>query len=370
MENTEKKNQHYIPKFLLRYFSYQDNQNQIGIYNKNSNYFKQDAKLKTQASKKFFYGKDGLIEDWLGEIESLVAPIFLKIKNEQILPKYMSTDQVDMLFFLILLDMRNPNRKAHFQNSTKLFKEHLLLKGTDKNSHIIKEIEDYEKKDESFQRMIIKSRSLISHCMDLKYKLIKTTSERPFITSDNPLVKYNQFLEKRKWQYGSHNGFGSLGAQWIIPLNTEYLLFFYDENIYKVGNKKENIVEIKEPKSIDQLNILQYLNATNNIFFNHKTGKDYVEYIASSASRYQKPNECYKEIFVPEKRDKENEEIIFLGITDLKINLSLEKVYMHSKSQRLKLDDKIVQLRPKVIEVRDYERKQILSNNGNRFTTP
>jgi hypothetical protein len=362
LENTEKKNQHYIPKFLLRYFSYQDNQNQIGVYYKKGKYFKQDSKLKTQASKKFFYGKDGLIEDWLGEIESIVAPIFSKIKNEQILPKHMLTDQVDMLFFLILLDLRNPNRKTHFQNSTKLIKEHLLSKGADKNSDIIKQIEDSEKQDVSFQRMIIKSRRLISHCMDLKYKLIRNTSQKPFITSDNPLVKYNQFLEKRKWQQGSHNGFGSLGAQWMIPLNAEYLLLFYDENIYKVGNKKEKIVEINDVKSIDQLNILQYLNSINNIFFNHKTQKEYAEYIANSASKYQKPNESYKEVYTPEKSDKENEELIFLGITDLKINLSIQKVNMHSKSQRLKLDDKIVQLRPKVIEVREYERKKTMPN--------
>ena len=169
-------------------------------------------------------------------------------------------------------------------------------------------------------------------------------------------------MEKRKWKYGSHNGFGSLGAQWIIPLNAEYLLFFYDENIYKVGNRREKIVEISETKSIDQLNILQYLNSTNNIFFNHSTQKEYVEFIANLSTKYQKPNECYKEVYIPEKTDKENEELIFLGITDLKINLSLQKVNMHSKSQRLKLDDKIVQLRPKVIEVREYERKKTMPN--------
>lgn len=365
MENTEKKNQHYIPKFLLRYFSYQDNQSQIGIFNKKSKYFKKDAKLKTQASKKFFYGKDGLIEDWLGEIESLVAPIFLKIKKEQILPKHMSTEQVDMLFFLILLDMRNPNRKAHLQNSTRLFKEHLLTKGTEANSDIIQQIEEYEKHNKSFEKMIIKSRRLISHCMDLKYKLIKNTSKRAFITSDNPLIKYNQFLEKRKWQHGSHNGFGSLGAQWIIPLNSEYLLFFYDENIYKIGNKKEVIVEMNDQKSIDQLNLLQYLNSSQNIFFNHKTQKNYIDFIAELATKYQNPNECYTEIFAPEIVEKgKDEEIIFLGITDLKIDLSIQKVNMHSKSKQLKLDDKIVQLRPKVIEVREYERKKTMPNNG------
>lgn len=364
MKISKKKNQHYIPKFYLRYFSYKDNQKQIGVFNKNNGYFKQDGKLKTQASKKYFYGKDGLIEDWLSEIESLVAPIFSKIKSKQILPKHFSTNQVDMLFFLILLDMRNPNRKAHFQNSNKLFKEHLLSKGADKNSDIIKQIENHEQEDISFLRMIIKSRRLISHCMDLSYKILKNRTDTAFITSDNPLVKYNQFLEKRKWRYGSHNGFGSLGAQWIIPLNHEYLLLFYDTEIYKVGNRKEIVVEINDVNSINQLNVLQFLNSTQNIFFNHRTQKHYLDILAATARKYQKPNESYTEVYSPEKdAKKEKEEMIFFGITDLKTNLSIQKINFHSKSKRMKLDDKIVQLRPKVIQVREYEQRKTMPNS-------
>ncbi|WP_432416443.1 DUF4238 domain-containing protein [Pseudalgibacter alginicilyticus] len=35
--NTEKANQHYVPKFYLRYFSYLGNQNQISVFNTKSN---------------------------------------------------------------------------------------------------------------------------------------------------------------------------------------------------------------------------------------------------------------------------------------------------------------------------------------------
>lgn len=233
MKRTCKQNQHYIPKFLLRYFSYQDNQKEIGVFNIDKGIFVQKAKLKTQASKKFFYGKDGLIEDFLGNIESILAPIFLKIKNHQILPEKFSQDQVSVLHFLILLDMRNPNRKAHYEGTTKLFIEH-LKNSENPDLKTIKELEEVEKGDISFLRMIVKARDLIAICMDLEYKLLKNETQNPFVTSDNPLIKYNQFLESRKWRFGSHNGFGNIGAQWFIPVDEMYTLIFYDSNIYKV----------------------------------------------------------------------------------------------------------------------------------------
>lgn len=51
---TDKKNQHYIPKFYLRNFSYDGNKNQIGVFNIFNNIYVQQAKLKTQGSKNFF----------------------------------------------------------------------------------------------------------------------------------------------------------------------------------------------------------------------------------------------------------------------------------------------------------------------------
>jgi hypothetical protein len=45
---TEKKNQHYIPKFYLRNFSYENNGKQIGVYNILNEIFVSKGKLKTQ----------------------------------------------------------------------------------------------------------------------------------------------------------------------------------------------------------------------------------------------------------------------------------------------------------------------------------
>lgn len=58
-----KKNQHFIPQFYLRNFSYYSNGKEIGIYVPTINFFKNDVAIKHQGSKNFFYGKDEIIED-------------------------------------------------------------------------------------------------------------------------------------------------------------------------------------------------------------------------------------------------------------------------------------------------------------------
>ncbi|WP_394261826.1 DUF4238 domain-containing protein [Moraxella boevrei] len=51
---TDKKNQHYVPKFYLRNFSYNNNGKQIGLFNLKSEKFFVNVPLKNEASKNFF----------------------------------------------------------------------------------------------------------------------------------------------------------------------------------------------------------------------------------------------------------------------------------------------------------------------------
>ena len=85
---TEKKNQHYLPKFYLRNFSYYNNEKQIGLYNIFNSFFIHQAKLKTQGSKNFYYGKDGIIENFLSEHEGRFAKIVKETAQECNLPYY------------------------------------------------------------------------------------------------------------------------------------------------------------------------------------------------------------------------------------------------------------------------------------------
>jgi hypothetical protein len=105
---TEKKNQHYIPKFYLRNFSYLNDKKQIGIFNINNQFFYQTSKLKTQGSKNFFYGNDGVIEESLTNFEGLFSQTINQIIMTREIPKFNSKEHIEMCHFITLTDLRNP----------------------------------------------------------------------------------------------------------------------------------------------------------------------------------------------------------------------------------------------------------------------
>lgn len=278
------------------------------------------------------------------------------------LPKKMSPTQVDMLFFLILLDLRNPIRVNQWTRGKELINERIISKNiANKNSDLAKSLETIMTQENAVRMVVLNARGVIPYIMDLDYKLIKNVSKIPFIISDNPLVKYNQFLEKRKWNIGGHSGYSTIGLQIFLPINDSYLLVIYDSNVYKVGNRKETVVEIDDEHSINQLNLLQYLNCSETIFFNHKISKFYIEKLKNKAKNYQKANIPFSEFFQVGDDNgniRENEEAISIGATDLKINLNLQKINFHSKSIAIKLDNRAAQMRPKAEQFYIYEQKK------------
>ncbi|MEF3080578.1 DUF4238 domain-containing protein [Winogradskyella poriferorum] len=366
--NTEKANQHYVPKFYLRHFSYLNNLNQIGVFNTKSEFFIKDGKLKKQASKKYFYGKDGVLEDFYQNLENILAPLVLKyIQNENI-PKQFSSEQSDMLHLIFTMESRNPMR-VNLMRQT-------LLEQKDRVDKIDSTFYNQEKQDilnqfvknENLHKIMLDNlKGRVMLAMDLNFKLLKNTTNHPFITSDFPVVKYNQFMESQNWFDGmNYNGSGWIGQQIFFPLNEQYLLIIFDSDIYKVGNRKESVVEISNTNSVDSLNILQFLNCTNNIFFNHSASEHYIRTLFDKSKKYRKGNQLVNyDLKVMSEDGIEDDNSIILATTtsNIETKLKLEKIKIHSKGKFTKLDDMAIQWRPKAKQVHEYmERKKTKLN--------
>ncbi|UKT65456.1 DUF4238 domain-containing protein [Pedobacter mucosus] len=253
---TEKKNQHYIPKFYLRNFSYQNMGRQIGVFNLASSFFFQTAPLKNQGSKNFFYGKDGIIEDGLSNIEGQLAQLIREILLDRNLPKKNSKEHFNLLLFVGLTHLRNPatikNMKGMIEAMHGAFRSQ---NPNDDPSRFIPQLEH----EAAIKMSLSNVSNIASNMLDLDFKLLVNRTPTPFISSDFPVVKYNQFLEAKKWTYGK-TGYGNKGLQIIIPLSGELSIILFDSSIYKVGFRKRNHLEINELNDINQLNILQILN--------------------------------------------------------------------------------------------------------------
>lgn len=354
---TEKKNQHYIPKFYLRNFSFKGNKKQIGIYNLNSSFFYSTAKLKTQGSQDFFYGYDGVIEDNLSKIEGVLASTIHEVIQESKIPKNDSDSYLNLLSFIALTHLRNPVAvamvKGHSEKMRKLLLEDNPETDIDKFIPIVPH-------SEAIEIALSALNSVIDVISDLNCKLLINKTDKPFITSDFPVIKYNMFLEQRKWQF-SMTGYGTVGLQIFLPLNSKYSLLFFDPRVYKVGFRKNNYITIEEENDIESLNILQVVNCFSTLFFDENASEKYIQQIVREGLRYQKANRPeVKHTYLLEKGEKMNPEkrknLLVSGSTECKTNLNINGIKIHSNGKKIKLDSSVVQLRPRVKSMERFKR--------------
>lgn len=94
---------------------------------------------------------------------------------------------------------------------------------------------------------------IINTCVDLKMKILINQTGFPFISSDNPASMYSMFMERvGKSTYA----FGSKGLMFYMPLSKDIAVMYYDSQCYKMGNKRNDYVEVIQKKDVENLNIL------------------------------------------------------------------------------------------------------------------
>lgn len=310
------------------------------MFNTQLNRFKSNVPISSQLSSDYFYGKDGNLESWLSQLETDSSPIFREMWEKEKLPIPQSPNHFKMLHFMIILDLRNPIRFKILSNfEQKLPNTKSKISEDNISTDMVPGLQE-QQSDEGKLRSLKSAELLVPDLLNLKYKLIKNMTSSPFIISDNPLVMYNQFLEKRNWKFGSQRDFGLKGLQLFLPLNDLYMLAVYDSDIYKLGNKKEQIVTIDDKNSIDQLNLLQFLNSETTVNFSHRASEHYITTLYERSRKYKKANDDFINVHkmnVPEGSDNFTAQMIEMGVSDLNIKLWVQKLNFISKSSTVKL---------------------------------
>ncbi|MBU8883844.1 DUF4238 domain-containing protein [Kaistella sp. DKR-2] len=349
---TEKANQHFVPKFYFRNFSFKQNQKEMGIFNLDSNFFKGRVPIKHQGAKRFFYGKDGELEEFFCLTEKRTAPLFRDIILKNKLPRQYTDEHFELLYFFILLEERNPIHVKLFKD---VFSQQFSYVDKLDSSFFAKQntekIEEFLTTENIHRVIFHQSINLAKLNMDLQYKVLVNENINPFLTSDNPVVRYNSLMEKFVWEFGSYTGNGWIGVKIIIPLNYKYSLIFYDSTTYKIGNSKEKFVDITQ-NDADQLNILQILNCNENLYFDEKVNKKYLEIILEKSKKFEKGNK----IITKEFKNPQEPNSIIVGQTksNLRTKFSISKIKIHSGRQNFKPTNEAVQMREKAKEIYNY----------------
>jgi len=353
---TEKKNQHYVPKFYLKQFSFQNNLKQIGLFNSRNSLFIEKAPLKTQGSKNFYYGDDGTIENKLSEIEGILAFTIKEICETGLIPTKDTEKYFSLLAFISITHLRNP---ISIEGKIQAFEaaRNKLIELHPKTD--IDKLMPAVTHDQALEL----SFGMVNHIMqmirDLEIKILINKTNLSFITSDNPIVKYNQFLESRNW-HGSKTGFGVVGLQIFVPLNQNVMLVLFDNSIYKIGNKKQKTIEISKPSEVYQLNLLQILNCTDTIYFNHSFNEFEARSLFEKSKKFIKANISKASIATlvePNEKETSKDNLLIMHNSDCEINLSISSFKIHSKGKSHKLHPSMAQLRPHCQKIRDFNHK-------------
>lgn len=275
----EKVSHHYVPQFYLKNFS--TNRKSIGLYILERCKYIQEASIKTQACKDHLYGEDSSIEDMFMELESHAALILREIINTHQIPDQSSPEYEALLFFILISEGRNLKNADSVDNLTD-FSAKLMMK-MDRNYYFSDEEIEGIKISMNIPNLlslqaIAKSYPIL---FDLKCKLIVSKCDRQFITSDNPLVRYNQMYSARKYMLRGY-GLGNMGLQMFFPISPKLCICIFDNVMYEFEESVHGNIEVNKGKQIDEINKLIYLNSYKSVYFNDTVKPQYIQRIVSS----------------------------------------------------------------------------------------
>lgn len=237
-----------------------------------------EASIRKQAYKKHLYGKDDDIEDLLMEIEGNVATIFQNILKTYQLPSKGSGEYSLLCLYLLIAEAR-VQKNAESQNNF-INQQMKILAKMDKNLDVPDNLIDNMDISYEIPNLIPMqiAGELYPILFDLSMILIVSDCDRRFITTDNPLTRYNQFYVFRNYQLRGY-GLGNIGIQLFYPLSPKVCLCMYDDKAYYCNELTDQILKLVKGKYIDELNKLFYLNSFNFLFFNDEILESYIRRI-------------------------------------------------------------------------------------------
>ena len=274
-KKAETKNQHYVPQFYLRYFSVDKKNVEAYILKSGKNI--PSAPIKGQASRDYFYSDNMEMEKVLSNLEACAKKALDKIIAAPTEP--LSKEDKDTLFDFTMIQLGRTEVQAIFvkkwyevveRSLQDVFSKMATDMGRDGGESFKDKVSGLIGEPPPFPaKYSVDAHDQIRYIMrDLSVKTLVNKTDKSFITSDNPVAKYNQFMERMRPET---YGLGARGLQIFFPLSPQIGLMYYDPKCYKLGYKKNEYVELDQDKDIDELNKLTSCNSGGLLYYRHGT---------------------------------------------------------------------------------------------------
>lgn len=263
----QNKNQHFIPKMYLRLFGNADGAS-IGVYNLSTDRFVRVASMRDQASKAWFYDRDGEVERGLSRLEGGAAELLNTILRHDRLPPPNSSAYFVLLRFVALQRERTQAAVAELDERTDRYTK-AMLRYQITDPEMLGYLDKVRiKRSEGVAESVLAAHLGTPLLHDLRAKLIENVSGRAFYISDAPVIFHNRL-------YGGTgapaDGYGSVGLQILVPIGPWRAILFYDAEAYEVGRSTSRIVRLVNPATASLINDLQWEAAHKNLYISPHT---------------------------------------------------------------------------------------------------
>jgi len=248
------KNQHFVPKCLLRQFSPDEAKRSLNVFNIRSGRLIKGASLKSQASSSYMYGKDLTLEHLLGKIEGTFDLVLKDIAAGT----FVAEDELEQVRFFMYLQFRRTEmavkRLKHAWDS-------MEAKAFGDDGGAPPRPTAYELTIQSL-RLCMQTQESIT---DLKLRLVNNESRVDFLISDDPVIFANRYATQRL----DKTGFGvvSSGVVFLMPLTPRYAVICYDNQIYTAPDLVDGRLIVRRDEDANAINEFQFLKAAENVYF-------------------------------------------------------------------------------------------------------
>ena len=256
---AEKKKQHYVPKFYLRLFT-ADNK-MLAVQNIATKKILYPVPYDDHCYKDYFYGKDGVWENQLSDMETEWSIVIKKVLNKEVLT---ALDVESIKKFALYQRQRTLAEENHsIQAKKALLVEHLKVflanKGLDYDEETVEKICLQHAKEsitpaESLQFAI----DCLKVIDDLSIITIEYNTKQKLISSDVPVISINPF-------HLQTIGYGCMGLIMLFPISPHHLIVLYDAKMYPHYSGKQYVTLTNENEVLN-LNVLQLISAEKILF--------------------------------------------------------------------------------------------------------
>lgn len=315
---TKKKRHHYIPRFYLKRFSVNNEGKFLGLYNLNNRKFIQNAPLKSQAYENFLYGEDDEIENALAEMEGSVAKMFYYWTEEKLLyPPPTETNGFKLLKrFILYQAFRTPKSGNDIME---MLNQGLKTVVKEFKPDLWKSLKDGDLVHENPVLLGLINSIEHEHLLGfLDCKFLVNLSLLPFVTSDAPVILYNQLMEQAD-NYMGATGFVAKGLQIFYPIHPRLMICFYDPMVYDFGKGNEDCSSTESIEEVHQLNGLQLANCKSQLFFDDLISEEYVIELCKHFEGYRGTSKNINRII-----NQGNRKFFLTSSEDIHIGLDLD----------------------------------------------